>query len=177
MIQFQSNRLYYRTLSDADITKTYVDWLNDPQINRYLEIRNNVHTLQSCRDFVTQMNESQDQHLLGIFIKSEEKHIGNIKLGFLNKYHSRAQLSLFIGEIKYWGKGFATEAIREVTRWGFTSLALAKIEAGCYQENFGSLRAFLKVGYQVEGFFRSHVIFEERRMGTFYLGILPNEVC
>ncbi|MEX6780044.1 GNAT family N-acetyltransferase [Limnospira fusiformis] len=176
MLEIQSERLYYKELTEDDVTENYVSWLNHPNINRYLELRHQVHTLESCRDFVVRMATSETDYLFGIFLNTEKKHIGNIKIGFINQDHKTAQLGLLIGDTNFWGQGFASEAIQTMTKWCFDSLGLQKLEAGCYEDNMGSLRAFLKSGYQVEGFLRSHVLLKGRRTGNFCLGVLPCEV-
>jgi len=175
MIEFKSQRLTYKILSSDDITEAYVSWLNDPKINRYLEIRHKTQSLEDCHDFVKQMEADQSQFLFGIFSQDNEQHIGNIKLGYVDNVHKRAQLSLFIGDSSYWGKGIATEAIDTITQWGFDSLALERIEAGCCEENIASIRAFLNTGYQIEGYFREHGIVDGKRMSSFWLGILKHE--
>ena len=175
MIELSSQRLIYRALGVDDVTQHYVDWLNDPEVNRYLETRHNHQTLDSCRSYVADMISNPAHNLFGIYLRKTGKHIGNTKLGFINPHHQRAQLSLFIGERDCWGKGFATETIKTITSWGFNELKLEKIEAGCYDTNMGSLRAFLKAGYQVEGYLRKNIVLEGQRIGSFWLGILPNE--
>jgi len=175
----ESQRLFYRRLSPEDVNERYIGWLNDPQINRYLEIRFEKHTLKTCRDFLEQMNTDSASYLFGIFDKQSHSHIGNIKLGFINSRHRRGEISFFIGDKNFHGRGLATEAVRKVTLWGFAECALQKIEAGCYEQNFASLRCLLKSGYCVEGFARSSVESEGQRMGCFKLGVLAEEfaVC
>lgn len=173
--QFTSERLFFRPLGLDDVTEKYVNWLNDPEVNRYLEIRFARHTLESCSTFVEETNADPKSHFFGIFEKSTNLHIGNIKVGFINSHYSSGQLSLFLGDKAYWGKGFATEAILAVTNWAFKELALARIEAGCCDENTASLRAFLKAGYTVEGYFRKNTVVDGRRIGGFWLGILSDE--
>lgn len=177
MIELSSQRLIYRTLSVDDVSQCYVDWLNDPIVNRYLESRHEHQTIDSCQSYVADMASNPAHNLFGIYLRETGKHIGNTKLGFVNPYHQRAQLSLFIGERDCWGKGFATETIKEITSWGFNDLELEKIEAGCYDVNLGSLRAFLKAGYQVEGYLRKNIVLDSQRIGSFWLGILPNEIA
>lgn len=175
MIEISSQRLIYRTLNINDVTQCYVDWLNDPLVNRYLETRFKHQTLDACKSYVSDMFESPAQNLFGIYLRETGKHIGNTKLGFINPHHKRAQLSLFIGQKDCWGMGFATETIKTITSWGFTELGLEKIDAGCYDENLASLRAFLNSGYQVEGFYRKSVVIDERRIGSFWMSVLKDE--
>lgn len=86
------------------------------------------------------------------------------------------QLSLLIGDKGYWRKSIATEAISTITNWAFDSLGLERIQAGCYDENIGSLKALLRAGYVVEGYFRKSILLDNRRIGSFCLAILKNEV-
>ena len=166
-----SERLIFRTLTKEDVSEQYVGWLNDSEINQFLETRFSEQNLETCEQFVTQMQNDSNSFLFGIFSKESNVHMGNIKLGFINNHHGSGQLSLFIGEKSQWGKGLATESIETITKWGFDELSLKRVEAGCYDNNMGSLRAFLKAGYAVEGFFKSSVIFKNKRIGSFWLGI------
>jgi RimJ/RimL family protein N-acetyltransferase len=170
-----SERLLFSTLGKEDVSERYLGWLNDPDVNQFLEIRFTPQTRETCEKYISDMERDPAGYLFGIFDKATLEHIGNIKLGFINTHHQSGQLSLFIGEKSCWGKGYATESIGCLTKWGFDVLELERIEAGCYDTNIGSLRAFLKVGYSVEGFFRNSVISEGRRIGCFWLGILRND--
>lgn len=51
----------------------------------------------------------------------------------------------------FWGKGYATEALEKVLEFGFTTLDLHRIEAGCAVDNLGSIRVLEKVGMFREG--------------------------
>lgn len=46
----------------------------------------------------------------------------------------------------YWNKGYATEALREIIRFGFDELNLHRIEAGCAIANTGSWKVMEKAG-------------------------------
>jgi RimJ/RimL family protein N-acetyltransferase len=100
------------------------------------------------------------------------RHIGNIKIGPINLNHQIAPIGILIGDKNEWGNGYASEAIQIVTQFGFDKLNLMKIYAGCYESNIGSKRAFEKSGYEVEGFFRSHVKVKNRREGCWQLCIV-----
>lgn len=175
MATIETNRLILRTLSENDASERYVNWLNDPDVNQYLETRHTEQTLESCKEFITSCNTDPGSHLFGIFEKDNNAHIGNAKIGFLNERYQRGQVSLFLGEKDCWGKGFSTEVVGALTRYGFTDLELHRLEAGCYEDNLASLRVFLKNGYTVEGFMRDQVILDGRRLGCFWLGIVKHE--
>jgi ribosomal-protein-alanine N-acetyltransferase len=167
-----TERLVIRVLTEHDVTEKYVAWLNDPEINRFLEVKHQVDDLESCLRFVSSMNDSRTENLFGIFVNDE--HIGNIKLGLINWVHQYGELSFFIGEKQSWGKGFITEAIAAVCSYGFNELGLVKIAAGCYAENLSSLRVLTKSGFEIEGLLKQHVNFEGSRQDVYKLGLLKN---
>lgn len=176
MIDFASERLTFRELQTEDVSDAYVRWLNDPDITRYLEVRFSDQSKESIGDFVRAQLASRDSHLLRISLKEGDRHIGNIKLGPINRQHQSAQISLFIGDRSQHGMGYATEAIERVTRWGFEACGLSRVEGGCYADNLGSLRAFLKVGYSVEGFRRSaYISHDNQRVGAFWFARLCSD--
>ena len=51
-----------------------------------------------------------------------------------------------------WGKGYATEAIQLTSEYAFNYLKLLKLNAVCYESNVGSILAFLKASYTIEGY-------------------------
>lgn len=151
-----TGRLLLRMLTGLDATEEYLRWMNDPQVNRYLESRLSRQTLESIRGFIRTSNDSPDILLLGIFVR-DGRHIGNIKLGPIHDYHRFAAIGIMIGDRDSWGKGYATEAIAAISRYAFESLDLEKLYAGCYASNQGSYHAFRNAGFVLEGRLRSHV--------------------
>ena len=174
-MQIETKKLFLRKLTPSDVSQHYVDWLNDVEINMYLETRHVHQTLDSCITFVEACNQDVSAHLFGMFLKANGQHIGNIKIGFINEVYKRGEISLFIGAKEHWGKGLGTEAVKALSKFSKEFLGLNKIEAGCYEDNFGSLRIFLKSGYVVEGFRPAHVVRNDIPLGCFLLGLLTNE--
>ncbi len=170
--KIQGEHLYLRALGPAEVTQRYLDWMRDPQVNRYLESRFGTHTLESLRSFVTAMNESPDNYLFGMFLEPQGEHIGNIKIGGISQQHRHADVGLIVGAKTAWGKGYGTEAIRLVTRHAFEELGLNKLYAGMYAENAGSARAFLKAGYREIGILKKHVLCNGR-----FVDSLMVEIC
>lgn len=168
---FHSSRLSFRTLKITDDIGDYLNWMQDAEITEYLESRFDEHDEDSIKGFISGCNSSETEILLGIFKTCDGMHIGNIKLGPIDKLHSRATIGLLIGDKSSWGCGYATEAIQAVSQYAISSLNTAKIDAGCYQSNIGSKKAFESAGYNVEGFLESHVNTRNGREGCYLLGL------
>lgn len=143
-----------RLLTLRDCSPRYLGWLQDPEVNRFLETRWREQTLDSVREFVAATSASDDSYLFAIVEASSGAHIGNLKLGPVNRHHAHADLSYFIGEKQHWGKGYATEAIALAVGFAFRRLGLNRVQAGVYEENVASARALEKAGFMLEGRFR-----------------------
>lgn len=133
-------------------TERYLSWMNDPEVTRYLESRFSPPArVSDLEDFILGCAASSTDLLLGIFLADTREHIGNIKLGPVNRQHATAEIGLLIGERSCWGKGYAARAIALLSDHAFSALGLVKLTAGCYAANVGSTAAFQKAGYAIEG--------------------------
>lgn len=144
-----------RKIEQSDVTDKYVKWLNDPEVNKYLECRHTVHSLESTIKYVDSLNED-NEILLGIFDSNNNRHIGNIKIGPINKLHKQATIGLIIGEKEYWGKGIGTKVIKYVSRYAIESLGIETLIAGCYECNKGSYKAFINSGWKKVGTIKNY---------------------
>lgn len=175
-MEILTQRLKLRRLRPADVTDAYVGWLNHPEVTRFLETRHSEQNEVTVRAFVAEKAASDNEFLLGMFLVEDGRHIGNIKVGPIHRYHNLADVSLLIGERDCWDKGYAAEAIAAVSRYAFEVLGVAKLSASMYADNEGSRRAFLKAGYVEEGRRRQHYGLDGRRSDLVELGALPGEI-
>ncbi len=158
-----------RTLTQRHCTQRYVDWLNDPEVSRYLETRFQEQTTESVRAFVRSMEQSANDYLFAIEENEGHAHIGNIKIGNINWHHRYADVGYFIGQKGLWGKGLATEAIRLATDFAIKELGIYHVRAGVYEENVGSIKALRKAGYAFDGIWSGQLIDGDKRTGHAWL--------
>jgi [ribosomal protein S5]-alanine N-acetyltransferase len=167
----RGQRLYLREVRVSDVNERYYQWLNDPDINQYLETRFVPRSIENITEFVRRLDGNSNEPFFAICLIDDNSHIGNIKLGPINWYHRYADISLFIGEKHLWGQGYAREAIQLVTDFAFQTLNLNKLKAGCYAENLGSAKAFEKCGYEREGLLKGHIIDRGQEIDIILLGL------
>ena len=146
--------IYLREVRESDVNDEYYSWLNDPEINQFLETRFFPRSKNDILSYVRKMDGNPDEIFFAICIKENDKHIGNIKLGPINWIHRKGDISLVIGNKDYWGRGIAAEAIGLVIDFAFKVLNLHKLCAGYYESNIGSAKAFAKCGFIEEGRYR-----------------------
>ncbi len=143
-------------LHPTDVSSNYVSWLNNPDVNCYLESRFMTHTQDSTSKFVESCLDDSAVLFLGIRYLGR-KHVGNIKIN-VNKHHQLGEVGILLGETNVWGKGIASRAISMIIDISRTELSLRKLSAGCYASNFGSRKAFLKAGFYIEGQRKDHFL-------------------
>ena len=88
--------------------------------------------------------------------------------------HQHAELGYWIG-VPYWGQGYATEASRELLRYGFEDLGLHRIFASHFKHNPASGRILVKLGMRYEGCQREHLRKWDRFVDSELYGILRQE--
>lgn len=81
--------------------------------------------------------------------------IGTITL-FLSPENKRAEIGYWTGK-PYWGKGYCTEAAREIVRFGFEHLGLNRVFGEYMAGNPASGRVMEKIGMKYEGRLRQHM--------------------
>jgi RimJ/RimL family protein N-acetyltransferase len=149
--------------------------MNDAEVTRYLESRFRRFERGDLERFIADANGDENTVLFGMFLKRDERHIGNIKLA-IEPHHRRAEIGLMIGEADCRGQGLASEAIAAVTDYAFRDLRLHKATAGCYGANIGSVRAFLNAGFAPEGRRPSHYRSDEAWDDLVLLGKINADV-
>ena len=84
-----------------------------------------------------------------------------------------ADVSYFIGDKNYWGRGIATKCVNSVVKYGIEFLFLKRIGAGYYELNIGSEKVLKKCGFNFEGRRISDVKFEGKRIDSILVGYVP----
>jgi ribosomal-protein-alanine N-acetyltransferase len=74
-----------------------------------------------------------------------------------HEHRINAEIGYWIGE-PYWGKGYATAAVKQLIGFAFEELGLLRIYAGVYDYNVASMRVLEKAGFQKEAIMHSSVI-------------------
>lgn len=154
-IFLESERLYLKPVSASHCTEEYVSWLNDKEVTAFLESGLFPYSLVQLEDYIKQI-ESSNALFLAIHIKSNNKHIGNIKIENINSIHQRAEYGIMMGDKNEWQKGYAKEASQCIINYCFERLNLRKITLGVVKDNDNAFALYKKIGFEVEGELKKH---------------------
>lgn len=91
-------------------------------------------------------------------INDENKAIGSIGAFRCENIHRQtAEMGYYLAE-EYWGKGIATEAVKQLTDHVFNQTDIMRIFAEPFSTNRGSCRVLEKSGFQFEGTLRKNAV-------------------
>ena len=172
---FQGTNIYLRFVEMDDVDSAYLRWMLDEETNQYMETRLVDQNISSIRRFVKSHQAKEDEAFFAICEKDSDHHIGNIKLGPIHPVYLHGDVSYFIGEKDYWGKGLATEAVSLVVHYAFLERKLWKVKAGVYAGNIASQKVLEKNGFRREGCLRQEVLTVSGREDCYLYGLLQDE--
>jgi [ribosomal protein S5]-alanine N-acetyltransferase len=99
--------------------------------------------------------EKGRSYTFAITLRESGELIGCIGLN-VHPEHARGEIAYWIGR-PHWGRGYVTEAAREIVAFGFHELQLNRIYALAFTSNPGSYRVMEKIGMKYEGTLVGHV--------------------
>jgi ribosomal-protein-alanine N-acetyltransferase len=143
----KTSRLELIPISLQDVTPKYLEWLNDSEVTKYMEIKGK-QTKNMLQDFV-QNHVDSGTLFWSIRIFATDLHIGNIKIDPVNYGNKTAEYGIMIGDKSSWGNGFAKEATFGVLNFCFKDLGLQEITLGVIKENTAALTLYKKIGFSV----------------------------
>jgi [ribosomal protein S5]-alanine N-acetyltransferase len=150
----ESERLLLKPLSSDYLSDAYLAWMNDPNVNVYLETPV-PYTAGQLQTFLENVDRSNIL-FWAIVDKATDKHIGNLKIDPVNKRHGFAEYGILLGDKMYHGKGYAREASELAIRYCFDELQLRKITLGVVAQNIAAVKLYEKMGFVTEGTYREH---------------------
>ncbi len=130
------------------------------------------YTEQDARGFLA-LTRDPDKRWLAITLRDDGRQIGGVGLR-LDLQHQHGELGYWLG-VPYWGRGYATEAAREMLRYGFEELHLHRIFASHFKHNSASGGILKKLGMRYEGCQRGHLRKWDEFMDSELYGILRSE--
>ena len=165
--------LILKKLNLKNVNTEYLKWMNDYEVTKFTEQRFKKHSLLDLKNFVKEKNKSKNEFLFGIFFKENSFliHIGNIKLGPINKFHKSAEISYIIGNKKFWKKGVGVLSVKKIILLAKKKFKLKKLIAGCYENNYGSIKVLKRNFFKKEATLSSQVFFESKRINKLIFGL------
>ncbi|BAY76426.1 GCN5-related N-acetyltransferase [Nostoc linckia NIES-25] len=172
----ETNRLLMREFIEADWQLVFA-YQSNPL---YLLYSDWTHRTQNdvcefVQMFISQQKEEpRTKFQLAVVLKEENRLIGNCGIRVNDSELGEANIGYELNP-QYWGRGYATEAVQAILKFGFEELKMHRIWSWCVAENIASFRVLEKIGMRREGYLREKEFIKGRWYDNFIYAILENE--
>ncbi|MCR8842461.1 GNAT family N-acetyltransferase [Paenibacillus sp. SC116] len=161
--ELYTERLHLRKMKESDSSSLFTIW-SDPDVTQFMNVTSFTNEDQA-KDMIKLLDElSKDNKAIRLSIIEMESNeiIGSCGFNYLDFEHAKAEIGYDMAKA-YWGKGYASEAVRSLLDYGFSTLNLNRIEAKVELENVSSIKLLQKLNFTLEGTLRQY----ERVNGRF----------
>ncbi|MCA1825171.1 MAG: GNAT family N-acetyltransferase, partial [Frankia sp.] len=147
---YEGKLVRLRAQEPADIPLLF-QWFNDPEVTSYLALRYPL-SMRDEQDFVESVKSVGYQHAhFAIEAKDTGDLIGGVDLREVSAENRHADLGIALGNKAYWDRGYGTDAMRTICRFGFEEMNLHRIQLWVHGTNPRAQRVYEKIGFVVEG--------------------------
>ena len=167
--KIEGERVYLSPMNIED-AEIYTKWLNDPEIVKYLSLRNSLVSVYGERDYIEAF--SKVEFNLCIVKKDNDELIGNIGLNDVDYKNGTAELGIFIGEQENLGKGYGSEAIKLLTNYAFKELRLHSIYLRTYDINERAQKSYEKCGFKEFGRRHESIFLDGKYHDVIYMELI-----
>lgn len=173
----KGERIILRAVMKAD-AKNCIKWFNDLEVTQYLVMYLPVTDISEekwIEDLSTKRQNSDVVFVIEVVSGRKKIPIGTVGLHKIDWKNRDAEFGIAIGEKKYWGNGYGTEATKLILGYAFNHLNLHRVSSGAYDFNERSMKMHLKVSFKEEGRLRQSIFKNGQYRDKVLFGILKDE--
>jgi RimJ/RimL family protein N-acetyltransferase len=182
--ELTTERLVLRPWLEQDIEQIFAI-CQDPEIQRWTTVPT-PYRLEDADYFVRQITlrgyADGTSATFGAFLRGTHTVVGAIGIDGITVGTDHGTARSRQGEVGYWanpatrGRGYLTEALREVARWGFDQLGLQRLTWQAFDGNEASWRVAQKAGFRRIGLQRSSHVHRGKLIDMLVGDLLPADL-
>jgi len=174
MVKLQGEKVILATLKREDCKKVWQDTEYDfEQFTEPFILGRSSANADAWFDEI-QRTQGNTHIRLGIFLV-DGTVIGDIALQDIDWQNRCCSLGYGLTKLEYRRKGYATDAVKTMLRYGFCHLGFERISSSTQENNIGSQRVLEKCGFTLEGRERKARYFAGKRYDRFIYGLLVED--
>lgn len=172
---FLIGKKIYLRLHDKKDIPVWFKWFNDSDVTRFLVHGCYPNTKELQKAFFKNMYGSRSNFQLAIVDKKTGDLAGTIGLHKIDLINRNADISIVIGDKRYWGKKIGKEAVALIASHAFDKLNLHKVTAGMVDGNKASYNLFASLGFKKEGVLKEQNFADGRYQDVVRFGLLRKD--
>jgi len=165
-------RVYLSPISHDDID-TFMNWVNDPELANFTSFHSQNISLPKEREAVDSL--SKGGNTFSIVTIDGDKVIGNCSFFKIDAINRTAEIGIIIGEKDYWGKGYGSDALKLLLKFGFENRNYNNIYLRVFSFNERAIKSYEKVGFKQQGVHREAIIRGDKKYDLVFMDILASE--
>ena len=131
---------YWEASQTADaLGQRLRDWHEPPESLHQLEL-----------EFETWASEP-DPAVVRLIVEADGRAVGDIDLFHIDQRNRNALIGVGMWSAEDRNRGYGTDAVRAMVRWGFRHLNLHRIELSVEPDNAAAMHVYEKIGFVSEG--------------------------
>lgn len=156
----ETERLILRPITVADAEDVFA-YGSDPEVTKYMIFPTHTTIEDSVKWLEGVPGEfgRKERMSFAITLRSDGKFFGSSGFHDISPKHHRLMMGYVLNR-SYWGKGYMTEAVREMIRFAFEEMGMHRVATTCDFDNIRSAAVMERCGMKLEGVLRD---FELRR--------------
>ncbi|MFC1947167.1 GNAT family N-acetyltransferase [Chloroflexota bacterium] len=178
--RLETDRIVLRELTDEDIYAMFPHY-SDEEVWKYID----TYPAKDPREILEVINwgkyilGNNTGVLWGLFSKEDGSFIG--EMNYAGRRDATIEGKIRRAEIgynmvrKYWGKGLAAEALREIIRYTFDTTEIYRLEATIRPENTRSRNLASRMGFHEEGTLRDYILWDGKYWDMVMYSLLKKE--
>jgi [ribosomal protein S5]-alanine N-acetyltransferase len=173
-ISLKTDRLILKLPDESDAEAMF-NAANDPEVRAGLiSWPESVEDAQKLIRLFDCYAEVGTHYIFSMYIKESGEFIGEAGLNRIDREDRKAQIAYWCAR-KFWGMGYATEAVAGLIRYGFRTHDLNRISCGCFDFNIASERVMQKLGMTYELTVRHEFLKDGKFIDVRHYAILRSE--
>lgn len=172
VIFLRGRKVILRPLQKSDLPH-FVRWVNDQKVARFLG-GHWPSTFEDEEKWYLKIITSETDIIL-VIETLDGTIIGSMGIHKINWIDGTAVTGALIGETRFWGKGFGTDAKMQLLNYVFNTLNLRRITSQALAFNERSIAYSKHCGYLEEGRLREHVFRDGKYWDLVNLGLFKDE--
>jgi diamine N-acetyltransferase len=145
-------RIRFRGAERGDIP-LFARWMNDPEVIANLVMYYPMSLANEEAWFERMIQRPQDEQIFVIEIcpKDEWIPIGTCGYHEIDWRSRNTEVGISIGEKEWWNKGYGSEVMELLVKYGFETLNMHRVWLRVFERNKRAIRSYEKVGFIHEG--------------------------
>jgi [ribosomal protein S5]-alanine N-acetyltransferase len=173
-IMLEGSKTILRSLEPDDIP-IYHRWYNDQEVNLWSSAAWPINTMLSEEEVEERFFVTQRESKRFTILNKNQEPIGTTGFREVNIPARSGVLFIVIGEKEYWGQGYGTDALKLLLDYLFLQWNFHRVSLDTWDGNHRALRAYEKLGFQIEGRLREARFVMGKYHDAILLGLLRDE--